>query len=39
MIFVDWKLDIDNEFNFEVSINDVYDLVMKLVVFLGKEYF
>ncbi|HEO2454554.1 TPA: oligoendopeptidase F [Streptococcus agalactiae] len=38
MTFADWKLDIDNELNPEVSINDAYDLVMKSVAPLGKEY-
>lgn len=38
MTFADWKLDIDNELNPEVSINDAYDLVMKSVEPLGEEY-
>ncbi|MFC5632183.1 MULTISPECIES: oligoendopeptidase F [Streptococcus] len=38
MTFADWKLDIDNELNPEVSIDDAYDLVMKSVAPLGQEY-
>ncbi|GGE26149.1 oligoendopeptidase F [Streptococcus himalayensis] len=38
MTFADWKLDIDNELNPEVSIDDAYDLVMKSVAPLGEEY-
>ncbi len=38
MTFADWKLDIDNELNPEVSIDDAYDLVMKSLAPLGKEY-
>lgn len=38
MTFADWKLDIDNELNPEVSIADAYDLVMKSVTPLGTEY-
>ena len=38
MTFADWKLDLDNELNPEVSIDDAYDLVMKSVEPLGQEY-
>ncbi|MGT2887587.1 oligoendopeptidase F [Streptococcus didelphis] len=38
MTFADWKLDIDNELNPQVSIDDAYDLVMKSVAPLGPEY-
>lgn len=38
MTFADWKLDIDNELNPQVSIDDAYDLVMKSVAPLGTEY-
>lgn len=38
MTFADWKLDIDNDLNPQVSIDDAYDLVMKSVAPLGKEY-
>ncbi|CEL91165.1 oligoendopeptidase F [Streptococcus sanguinis] len=38
MTFADWKLDLDSELNPEVSIDDAYDLVMKSVEPLGKEY-
>ncbi|MEW4355097.1 oligoendopeptidase F [Streptococcus pneumoniae] len=38
MTFADWKLDIDNELNPEVTIADAYDLVMKSVAPLGEEY-
>lgn len=38
MTFADWKLDIDNALNPEVSIEDAYDLVMKSVAPLGAEY-
>lgn len=38
MTFADWKLDIDNELNPDVSIDDAYDLVMKSVAPLGVEY-
>ncbi|MGT2933368.1 oligoendopeptidase F [Streptococcus catagoni] len=38
MTFADWKLDIDNELNPEVSIEDAYDLVMKSVEPLGEQY-
>lgn len=38
MTFADWKLDIDNDLNPEISINDAYDLVMKSVAPLGQEY-
>lgn len=39
MTFADWKLDIDNDLNPQVSIDDAYDLVMKSVEPLGKEYY
>ncbi|HEP1652939.1 TPA: oligoendopeptidase F [Streptococcus pyogenes] len=38
MTFADWKLDIDNELNPEVSIDGAYDLVMKSLAPLGQEY-
>lgn len=38
MTFADWKLDIDNDLNPEISIDDAYDLVMKSVAPLGQEY-
>ncbi|MGT2682412.1 oligoendopeptidase F [Streptococcus porci] len=38
MTFADWKLDIDNELNPEVSIDDAYNLVMESVAPLGQEY-
>ncbi|MGT2935816.1 oligoendopeptidase F [Streptococcus castoreus] len=38
MTFADWKLDIDNDLNPEVSIDDAYDLVMKSLAPLGQEY-
>ncbi|HHJ7667214.1 TPA: oligoendopeptidase F [Streptococcus pyogenes] len=38
MTFADWKLDIDNELNPEVSIDGAYDLVMKSLAALGQEY-
>lgn len=38
MTFADWKLDIDNELNPEVSIDDAYELVMKSVAPLGEDY-
>ncbi|MBA2795306.1 oligoendopeptidase F [Streptococcus porcinus] len=38
MTFADWKLDIDNNLNPEVSIDDAYDLVMKSIQPLGEEY-
>lgn len=38
MTFADWKLDLDNELNPEVTIEDAYDLVMKSVAPLGEEY-
>ncbi|WP_159795517.1 oligoendopeptidase F [Streptococcus halichoeri] len=38
MTFADWKLDIDNDLNPEVSIDDAYDLVMQSVQPLGQEY-
>ncbi|HHJ6634489.1 TPA: oligoendopeptidase F [Streptococcus pyogenes] len=36
--FADWKLDIDNDLNPEVSIDGAYDLVMKSLAPLGQEY-
>lgn len=38
MTFADWKLDIDNDLNPEVSIDGAYDLVMKSLAPLGQEY-
>lgn len=38
MTFADWKLDIDNDLNPEVSIDGTYDLVMKSLAPLGQEY-
>ncbi|MFF1071820.1 oligoendopeptidase F [Streptococcus pyogenes] len=38
MTFADWKLDIDNELNPEVSIDGAYDLVMKSLAPLRQEY-
>ncbi|HES0851582.1 TPA: oligoendopeptidase F [Streptococcus pyogenes] len=38
MTFADWKLDIDNELNPEVSIEGAYNLVMKSLAPLGQEY-
>ncbi|MGT2958791.1 oligoendopeptidase F [Streptococcus bovimastitidis] len=38
MTFADWKLDIDNDLNPQVSINDAYDFVMKSIQPLGQEY-
>ncbi|HHJ2556906.1 TPA: oligoendopeptidase F [Streptococcus pyogenes] len=38
MTFADWKLDIDNDLNPEVSIDGAYDLVMKSLTPLGQEY-
>ena len=38
MTFADWKLDIDNELNPNVTIDEAYDLVMKSVASLGSEY-
>ncbi|HEP1373359.1 TPA: oligoendopeptidase F [Streptococcus pyogenes] len=38
MTFADWKLDIDNNLNPEVSIDGAYDLVMKSLAPLGQEY-
>ncbi|HEP1662172.1 TPA: oligoendopeptidase F [Streptococcus pyogenes] len=38
MTFADWKLDIDNDLNPEVSIDGAYDLVMKSLAPLGLEY-
>lgn len=38
MTFADWKLDIDNDLNPEVSIDSAYDLVMKSLAPLGQEY-
>lgn len=38
MTFADWKLDIDNELNPEVSIADAYDLVMKACAPLTEAY-
>lgn len=38
MTFADWKLDIDNELNPEVSIADAYDLTMQACAPLGEEY-
>ncbi|HFX5248132.1 TPA: oligoendopeptidase F [Streptococcus pyogenes] len=38
MTFPDWKLDIDNDLNPEVSIDGAYDLVMKSLAPLGQEY-
>lgn len=38
MTFADWKLDIDNELNPEVSIADAYDLTMTSCAPLGDEY-
>lgn len=38
MTFADWKLDIDNDLNPQVSIDDAYDFVMKSIQPLGQEY-
>lgn len=38
MTFADWKLDIDNDLNPEVSIEGAYNLVMKSLAPLGQEY-
>ncbi|EHJ55770.1 oligoendopeptidase F [Streptococcus urinalis FB127-CNA-2] len=38
MTFADWKLDIDNELNPEVTIDDAYKLVMDSLKPLGQEY-
>ncbi|HFW7169889.1 TPA: oligoendopeptidase F [Streptococcus pyogenes] len=38
MTFADWKIDIDNDLNPEVSIDGAYDLVMKSLAPLGQEY-
>ncbi|HGC8017868.1 TPA: oligoendopeptidase F [Streptococcus pyogenes] len=38
MTFADWKLDIDNDLNPEVSIDGAYDLVMNSLAPLGQEY-
>lgn len=38
MTFADWKLDIDNELNPEVSIADAYDLTMQACAPLGEDY-
>lgn len=38
MTLADWKLDIDNDLNPEVSIDGAYDLVMKSLAPLGQEY-
>ncbi|HHD3414480.1 oligoendopeptidase F [Streptococcus pyogenes] len=38
MTFADWKLDIDNDLNPEVSIDGAYHLVMKSLAPLGQEY-
>ncbi|MBM7636353.1 oligoendopeptidase F [Streptococcus saliviloxodontae] len=38
MTFADWKLDLDNELNPDVTIDGAYDLVMKSVEPLGQEY-
>ncbi|MGT2744287.1 oligoendopeptidase F [Streptococcus phocae subsp. phocae] len=38
MTFADWKLDLDSDLNPEVSIDGAYDLVMKSLAPLGKEY-
>ncbi|VGQ54451.1 oligoendopeptidase F [Streptococcus pyogenes] len=38
MTFADWKLDIDNDLNPEVSIDGAYDLVIKSLAPLGQEY-
>ncbi|MCS4488709.1 oligoendopeptidase F [Streptococcus sciuri] len=38
MSFADWKLDIDNALNPDVTIDQAYDFVMKSVSSLGSEY-